>query len=99
MGNTTDTQTIWNDTGTAGEPITITSSPPIVTGSPDGTITVETPTIFLGDKVVIDWDKFEGIELKVGDEIIMITKKELEEALVKLLPGLLEKLVLAKLLR
>ena len=105
---------VWNGTSTSESTITVQPAttvvptptitvPPITIGPAIPTIRVQPYYDFWikldNGKITINWDKFEGIELRVGDEVITITRKELEEVLVKILPGLLEKLVLAKLLR
>jgi len=47
----------------------------------------------------LDWDRFEGIDIKVGNEVVTLTKKEIQDALTKLFPDLVAKMVLARLAR
>jgi len=43
------------------------------------------------NRPTIDLNNFEGINLKVGNEIIFISKEELLEVMFKLFPNLVEK--------
>ena len=47
------------------------------------------------DKLKIDWDDFKGIEIKVGEETIIITKEKILDALAKLFPELTSKFAVA----
>lgn len=47
----------------------------------------------------IDWDKFKGINLKIGKEVIHLTKEEIFDALFKLFPNLVPKIAEALLER
>lgn len=44
--------------------------------------------INIDNKLKINWDTFGGLDIKIGDEVIHISKEEFADALFKLFPNL-----------
>jgi len=55
-------------------------------------VTINPP---IDNKLKINWDTFEGLDIKIGDETIHISKEEFADALFKLFPNLSPKFAAA----
>jgi len=72
----------------------------------DGSFTIEPTWVYtdykpaaididIDNKLKLNWDTFEGLDIEVGDEVIHISKEEFADALFKLFPNLSPKFAAA----